>query len=95
MPCGKKNRLQPCRVDVLVLEVFMQLCTCLGSCKGKEGLGPGWKCALETSAVASDCSKIPVDEWEEASPERRAEWKEISRKNGFVFVIPDDGPERV
>ena len=25
-----------------------QLCTCTGSCKGKEGLGEGWVCALET-----------------------------------------------
>lgn len=26
-----------------------QTCTCLGSCKGAEGLGKGWKCALEGS----------------------------------------------
>lgn len=25
-------------------------CTCLGSCKGKEGLSRGWKCALESEA---------------------------------------------
>lgn len=22
-------------------------CTCLGTCKGKEGLAPGWRCALD------------------------------------------------
>jgi hypothetical protein len=25
----------------------MRDCTCLGFCKGKEGLAPGWRCALE------------------------------------------------
>lgn len=24
-----------------------RLCTCTGACKGAEGLGPGWRCALE------------------------------------------------
>lgn len=24
-------------------------CTCLGVCKGREGLAPGWKCALDAS----------------------------------------------
>ena len=27
----------------------MRDCTCLGACKGKEGLAPGWRCALETA----------------------------------------------
>ena len=26
-----------------------QDCTCLGTCRGAEGLGPRWKCALEKS----------------------------------------------
>ena len=26
-------------------------CTCLGTCKGKAGLAPGWRCALEASDV--------------------------------------------
>lgn len=29
-------------------------CTCLGSCKGKEGLAPGWICAMEKSPSGSD-----------------------------------------
>lgn len=27
----------------------MKDCTCLGTCKGKEALAPGWRCALEPS----------------------------------------------
>jgi hypothetical protein len=25
----------------------MKDCTCVGSCRGKEGLGPGWRCVME------------------------------------------------
>lgn len=25
----------------------MRMCTCLGTCRGKEGLAEGWQCALE------------------------------------------------
>lgn len=29
-------------------------CTCLGSCKGAAGLGPGWRCALERPLTAQE-----------------------------------------
>ena len=31
-------------------------CTCLGTCKGKEGLGPGWRCALEGQGEKNDAN---------------------------------------
>lgn len=34
-------------------------CTCLGTCKGAEGLGPGWTCALELGAGAAAPPETP------------------------------------
>ena len=34
-------------------------CTCLGTCRGAEGLGPRWKCALETPAPVSPVEPEP------------------------------------
>lgn len=28
-----------------------QICTCTGRCKGPQGLGPGWVCAMEGQAL--------------------------------------------
>jgi hypothetical protein len=35
-------------------------CTCLGTCKGAEGLGPGWRCALEIRPPAAPVSVTPA-----------------------------------
>lgn len=35
-------------------------CTCLGTCRGAEGLGPRWKCALETPAPVSPVEPTPA-----------------------------------
>lgn len=37
-------------------------CTCLGTCRGAEGLGPRWKCALETPAPVSPVEPPSEDE---------------------------------
>lgn len=34
----------------------MKTCTCTGTCKGKEGLAPGWRCALEPLPPARGCA---------------------------------------
>jgi hypothetical protein len=34
-------------VEVMESGSSRQVCTCLGTCRGAEGLGEGWVCALE------------------------------------------------
>jgi len=34
-------------------------CTCLGTCKGADGLGPGWRCALESGKAAPAVRRGP------------------------------------
>ncbi len=47
-------------------------CTCLGTCRGAEGLGPRWKCALEKSA-----SLAPVEPTPEPPPDAQVcVWRE-------------------
>ena len=43
-------------------------CTCLGTCRGAEGLGPRWKCALETPGPVSPVEPPSEDEDDDAPP---------------------------
>lgn len=50
-------------------------CTCLGTCRGAEGLGPRWKCAIEPSACLAPVEPTPPaeDEDDDEVPVARAE----------------------
>jgi hypothetical protein len=40
-----------------VPEAMSRECTCLGACRGREGLGDGWRCALDPPATIAGMAK--------------------------------------
>lgn len=65
-------------------------CTCLGTCRGAEGLGPRWKCALESPA-----SLAPVEPTPEPTPDAPVcAWRE-GKRFGSAYATADCEPLRM
>ena len=47
---GRGVRVYPCNEDGQILvAVAPRECTCVGSCRGSEGLGDNWRCVLHAA----------------------------------------------
>ncbi len=55
-----------------------QVCTCLGFCKGTEGLGDGWVCALELKPLRGDTEEHYRDK---TAPERESRAEGLGPKS--------------
>ena len=52
----------------------MKDCTCTGTCRGNEGLGPGWRCVLEELPRSSEGEPLPCDH-----RDQREQWAAVRR----------------
>lgn len=68
----------------------MRDCTCLGTCKGKEGLAVGWRCALVPTMERHE--QLTIEQEREQAPEQQTEApRDIDR----AFALVKDVTERL